>query len=128
MDRPVAYHGERFTICYAVDGKGRCPAQDFIQTLDRADQQKVLSLFKFMGDHGRIPNTEKFRLLGDGLSEFKSFQIRMPCRFEKDGLIIVSHGFVKKRDDTPRSEIERARRILDEDRERGQAPGPKRVK
>jgi phage-related protein len=31
------------------------------------------------------------------------------------GLILISHGFIKKRDKTSKEEIARARRILDED-------------
>jgi phage-related protein len=55
--------------------------------------------------------------LRDGLYEFKSFQIRMPFAYAKNErrLVLISHGFLKKKDKAPPSEIERARRILKED-------------
>ncbi len=83
-----------------------------------ADQAKLMRLFALLGDEGRITNPEKFGNLKEGLFEFKSFQIRMPCRFDWGGLVIVSHGFIKKRSRAPRQEIERARRIFEEDQQR----------
>jgi phage-related protein len=72
-----------------------------------------------LGDNEKHSNPKKFGDLGDGLYEFKSFQIRMPFAYAKDerGLILITHGFWKKRDKAPPSEIARARRILKEDAE-----------
>jgi hypothetical protein len=38
-----------------------------------------------------IANPEKFRNLKEGFREFKSFQIRMPCRFLPQGLVLITH-------------------------------------
>jgi phage-related protein len=42
----------------------------------------------------------------------------MPFAYAKNerGLILITHGFVKKRDKAPKEEISRAWRIYDEDR------------
>jgi phage-related protein len=41
----------------------------------------------------------------------------MPFAYSKNerGLILVTHGFIKKKDKTPKEEITRARRIYEED-------------
>jgi phage-related protein len=81
------------------------------------DKAKLMQLFRMLGDNGNHSNREKFGDLGDGLFEFKSFQIRMPYAYAENEkrLILITHGFWKKRDKAPRAEIERARKILRED-------------
>lgn len=76
-----------------------------------------MALFLIAGDHEKLHNPEKFGDLGGGLYEFKSFQIRMPFAYAKTerGLILITHGFIKKKNKTPKDEIARAWRIFDED-------------
>jgi phage-related protein len=119
MARKVIYAGRRFQIAFARDAAGRFPGEEFFDSLDKASQAKVMALFQIAGDLGSFQNPEKFGDLGGGLFEFKSFQIRMPFGYAakpERGVIVISHGFYKKKDKTPKEEIERARRILDEDR------------
>lgn len=78
----------------------------------------MMRLFALLADHGKITNSEKFGDLGNGLREFKCHQIRMPCRFIPRRIVVVSHGFRKKKNRAPKQEIERAERILLEDQER----------
>jgi phage-related protein len=122
--RPIAYKGRAFTIAYVVDRNGRSPGKEFFDALPREDQAKVMSLFGRLGDYGSISNPEKFRKLEGNCYEFKSFQIRMPCFFLPAGLVLITHGFRKKRDRTPREEIERAKRIFEEDQERERRSSP----
>lgn len=91
------------------------PLAQFFDALPMREQAKLLRLFALLGDLGRMENPEKFGNLGKGLWEFKSFQIRMPCRLLPGGVVLVAHGFRRKRDRAPKKEIERARRILAED-------------
>jgi hypothetical protein len=99
--RPIAYKGKAFTIAYAVDKNGRSPGKEFFDALPLGDQAKVMSLFGRLGDYGSIRNPEKFRKLEGNCYEFKSFQIRIPCFFLPAGLVLITHGFRKKRDRTP---------------------------
>lgn len=126
MSRPIACRGALFTVAFAVEKSGRAPGLEFIESLPVAEQVKVLRLFQLVADLGRSKNPEKFGDLGEGLFEFKSHQIRMPFVYHarQRGLILVTHGFFKKQQRTPRTEIERARRILLEDEDR---PGPRIV-
>jgi len=116
-ERRLVYHGKMFRIAFARDREGACPAEEFFDELPIADKAKLDNLFRIMGDLGKHNNPEKFGDLEDGLYEFKSFKIRMPFAYAEDerGLILITHGFRKKKDKTPPAEIVRARRILQED-------------
>lgn len=113
----IAHHGQRFTVAFAKETSGICPAFDFFESLPTEDKAKLMRLFQRVGDHEKFFNAEKFGNLGDGLYEFKSFQIRMPFAYAKNpkGWILITHGFYKKKDKTPDTEIERAWRIYKED-------------
>lgn len=117
MARRVAYLGAVFAIAFAREKSGACPACEFFDGLSQLDKAKLMALFLIAGDHGKFHNPEKFGDLGDGLYEFKSFQIRMPFAYAKNerGLILITHGFIKKKDKTPKEEITRAWRIYNED-------------
>lgn len=117
MARRTVYEGDRFRICFAVLADGSCPAGEFFEGLDISDRAKVMALFRLFANHGPIANDEKFGVLGDGLFEFKSFQIRMPFAYAKkeQRVVVVTHGFRKKKNKAPPAEIERAWRILHED-------------
>ena len=117
VERRLAYSGRTFRIAFARDRGGAYPAEEFFDTLTKSDQEKLMYLFSLLCDQGKHSNPQKFGDLGDGLYEFKSFQIRMPFAYAENerGLILITHGFLKKRDKAPPSEIVRARRILKED-------------
>jgi phage-related protein len=117
VERRLAFHGKIFRIAFARDHDGAYPAEEFFDQLAIADKAKMDQLFRILGDHGKHSNPEKFGDLGDGLYEFKSFQIRMPFVYAKNesSLVLITHGFKKKRDKAPPAEIARAKRILEED-------------
>ena len=117
MARRVVYPGARFAIAFAREKNGACPACEFFDGLSLLEKAKLMALFRIAADHGAFHNDQKFGDLGDGLYEFKSFQIRMPFAYAKNerGQILITHGFIKKRDKTPKEEITRAWRIYDED-------------
>jgi len=108
-----------FTVAFARRRSGESPGADFFDGLSMKDKVKLDHSFRLMADHGRINNPEKFGVLDRGLFEFKEFQIRMPCAWARHerGLLIITHGFIKKRNRAPREEIQRAWRIFGEDEE-----------
>jgi hypothetical protein len=108
--------GRRKTIAFAVRADESCPGLDFYEELDRQDKAKLNALFRMLGDQGEIRNKEKFKKIeGTEFFEFKSFQIRMPCFFLPGNLVVITHGFRKKKDKAPPAEVERARLIKQED-------------
>lgn len=117
MGRPVAYRGARLTVAFAVARNGSAPALAFYDHLGVRDKARMNKLFQWLGDMGWINNKEKFKPIeGTGLFEFKDSQIRMPC-YRSGSLMIVTHGFLKKRGRIPPEEIRRALRIQAEDKE-----------
>lgn len=119
MTRNVAYAGKKFTIAFAREKNGTYPAEEFVDALPAADQAKLANAFTLAGDHGDFSNPEKFGDLKNGMYEFKIKQIRLPFSYsEKESrTIVVTHGFVKKKDKAPKEEIERAWRIFREDQD-----------
>lgn len=118
MERETAYVGQMFTIAFARMKSGQSPGAAFYDLLPMRNKAKLNNLFRQFGEHGRIGNEEKFSMLETGLFEFKSFQVRLPCAYAHErGLLLITHGFYKKRDKTRKQEIERARKIFREDRE-----------
>ena len=119
MERIAAHRGKEFTIAFARLKNGLSPGADFFDALPLDDKAKLENLFRLLGDHGRIFNKEKLGRLDAGLFEFKSFQIRMPFAYDTQErhLVLITHGFHKKRPKTPNAEIERAWSIFREDQE-----------
>ena len=113
--RQIAHWGTLFTIAYALCLDYSSPGAEFYDRQDSSSKAKLNTLFQLLGNAGRISNREKFKKLEDEIWQFKSYQIRMPCAFTSNRIVVVTHGFVKKGDDTPRAEIVRAKRILAED-------------
>ena len=115
----ILYSGTMFSI-RAVIENGQCLVRDFIDSLDEKAQKSIFALLKRSGDHGPPSNKEKFRKLTDEeLFEFKDYQTRILCHFDKGGIIILTHGFLKKKDKPPKSEIRRAYELLDHYRKEG---------
>jgi phage-related protein len=119
MERIIARKGALRTIAFARLRSDESPGAAFYDGLPMKDKVKLDHSFRLMADHGRIDNEEKFSRLEAGLFEFKEFQIRMPCAWDRHerGLLIITHGFIKKRNRAPREEIQRAWRIFEEDQE-----------
>jgi phage-related protein len=95
-------------VFVGVQVNGACIVEEFMNKLSVEDRGKLLALFKRFGDEGRISNREKFQKLQDDIWEFKSYQIRVLCFFGENKTMILTHGFIKKKDKTPKSEIARA--------------------
>ncbi|HLX06714.1 MAG TPA: type II toxin-antitoxin system RelE/ParE family toxin [Thermoanaerobaculia bacterium] len=113
----IAAIGQRLTVEWASDTRGRLPALEFYEELSREDRQKVLALFKRLADAGAIANREHFKCLGGrggNLWEFKRFQLRFLGDYRPGGRFLVAIGLRKKKDDLSDADIRKAARILAE--------------
>jgi len=121
IERRLAYSGRTFKIAFARDHSEVSPGESFYDGLPPDEKAQLFKLFQILGDEtlGAPRNPKKFGVLDHELYEFKSFQIRMPFAYAKGdrGLVLISHGFRKKKDKTPPSEIAKAKKILQEDSE-----------
>ena len=113
MKATIVYRGKQYDISSVIHS-GKSQVKEFIDGLPQSEQKKIVALLRRTADHGILSNEEKFRKLDHGIWEFKSFQVRLLCFFERNHLIVLTHGFKKKQDRTPKNEIERAVRIREE--------------
>lgn len=104
----IAFEGEKFTIEWYFDNKGKCISLEYLESLNDEEQAKLFELMKLMGNTGIIQNKTKFRNEGDKIYAFKPQPHRFLCFFFKGHKIIVTNGFHKKADKLPKNEKERA--------------------
>jgi len=92
--------------------EGKCAIEDYLKTLSDNLQAKVLAVFKLVENLNIVPAKFFKKLTGTKLYEvrveWKSNIYRFPCFFHKDRLVILTHGFQKKKVKTPVKEIKRA--------------------
>ena len=89
---------------------GRVPAEEWLEAQPVPMQAKFAALFAWLGDQGRIWNERKFKHLtgSEQIFEFKAEDGRILCFFFFGKRVVLTHGFRKQGDKTPKGEIERA--------------------
>jgi hypothetical protein len=113
--------GQAFRI-YAWEKSNSCETLDFLKHLQKyclSDHKRILAILKFTSESGPSRNPQQCRSLeGDharGLYEFKApAGARLIWFYDKNQIIICSHGFIKKQQKTPNSEIYKAQSIRQE--------------
>jgi phage-related protein len=106
----LVYEGAALRIEFYVAPNGTAPAEEWLERLPLTAQQKFAALFARMGDTGKIWNERKFKHLTetDQIFEFKVETDRILCFFFVGRRLVLTHGFRKTGDRTPKREIERA--------------------
>lgn len=91
-------------------------ATDFIDSLPEKAKKKVV--FNINRVRGGEMDSELFKKLGDtGIWEFRSLyngvKYRLLSFWDKDtsSLVVATHGFIKKKQKTPKSEIDHAQAL-----------------
>lgn len=110
-DNRIVVSGVARTIEYAVCSNGRMLAREFIESLDVSDQRKLDVLFRKMAATGQIFNCVQFKQVEGKIYEFKRHQVRVGC-FQISRRWLLTHGFIKKGHNWPKSELKRAERIM----------------
>lgn len=97
---------------------GTYPVQEFIDSLDLKMQAKMLRTISMLQENGtdlRMPYSEH---LEDGIFELRakvgSNISRVVYFFFDGGKAVLTHGFIKKTQKTPASELDRAKRYRKE--------------
>lgn len=101
-------NGDKFKI-YGLVINGTCEAEEFLKGLSDSEKSKINPLLAYTAHSGLLRNEQKFKCLGDDIFEFKGFQSRLLCFFDKGKMIIASHGCIKKRNKMDPAEIKKAR-------------------
>lgn len=91
---------------------GKCPIQGFLDPLPGKVAQKVTWVLKLIEDLDTVPTTYFKKLVGteeiwECRIAFGSNTYRIFCFFEGNSVIVLTHGFMKKSQKTPKTEIEK---------------------
>ncbi len=100
------------------DAAGRSPVKEFLDAQDIRMRQKILrsiQALKEMGVSLRMPLSEA---LGDGIFELRAQAgnniSRVLYFFYAGDRAVLTHGFIKKTQKTPRQELARAKKLRED--------------
>jgi phage-related protein len=101
------------TIIFYRTVDGKCPVQEFLDSLPGKAAQKVAWVLNLLEDLDIVPSSYFKKLVGTGdiwecRIQFGPNAYRIFCFF-LDNSVVLTHGFVKKSRKTPAREIERAK-------------------
>lgn len=91
------------TVRFYRKVSGECPVEAFLERLPQKTAAKVLAVLKLRG-------TELFEVRV--LASKQAY--RFPCFFAGETLVVLTHGFDKKTEKTPKAEIRRAEAYRDD--------------
>ncbi len=105
---------EMFDIDFYTDSRGRCPVRAFLDSLDVKMRAKALGRIELLEREGPELRMPFSRHLEDGIFELRIPQgsniTRVLYFFFSGHRAILTNGFAKKTQRTPRNEIELAAR------------------
>lgn len=90
----------------------------FLDTLPAKSAAKVVAVFKLIEQQPTLSNRFLRKLKGTELFEVRVLSMkqayRFPCFFAGDKVVVLTHGFDKKTQKTPKAEIRRAERYRED--------------
>ena len=93
---------------------GRIPSQEFLDSLEPMMNAKMVGLMEILEEKGYSLREPYSAPLEDGIFELRAVQGSNISRalffFYIEGRIVITHGFIKKTQKTPRSQIELAKK------------------
>ena len=110
----IAYPGNKFTVEWYFDERGRSSALEYYKELPLERKKKLFSLLRLLGDIGKISNKEKFRYEGNKIYALKPTPDRFLCFFFDGARIIITNAYEKKRAKMPAKEKQRALKAKDD--------------
>lgn len=105
-------YNSKYKIKFHETKKGECPVQEFLDSLTDRERAKAAKLMVILSEEG--PNLKRpyGAFLRDGIHElriqFSKSDYRILYFFYERDNIIMTHGFTKKHDKVPNSEIDKA--------------------
>ena len=104
MDRTIIFY--RMT-------DGKCPVQEFLDSLSGKAAQKVSWVLSLIEDIDIVPSTYFRKLVSteeiwECRIQLGSNAYRIFCFFDGNSVVVLTHGMIKKTQKTPQREIERA--------------------
>lgn len=108
----------KYKVIYYETVDGQCPVQEFIDSRKISNQAKILSIIAELENKG--PNLPRpyADTLRDGIHELRTKlsgeQARTLYFFCYKEFIILTHSFIKRQDEVPNAEIEKAKAIRED--------------
>ena len=101
------------TVIFYKTIDGKYPIQDFLDSLAWKVAQKVTWVLNLLEDLDIVPSSYFKKLVGteeiwECRIQFGSNAYRIFCFFVDNSVVVLTHGFIKKSQKTPKSEIEKA--------------------
>jgi len=97
-----------------IDGK--CPVEEFLDSLPAKITKKITWTLELIENQDRIPANYFKKLVNTDIWEcriqFGNNIYRLLCFFSKSSIIVLTHGFIKKTQKTPITEIEKAIELM----------------
>ncbi|MBM4300019.1 MAG: hypothetical protein FJ121_00580 [Deltaproteobacteria bacterium] len=108
--------GKKVRVDFFLSPTGQCPAKKFLngKELSKIHQARVLKIIQYFANHGKTINTDLLAKLkgkkASGFYEFRDVHIsktRFFFFYINSFHIVITHGCLKKRDDTDQTEIDK---------------------
>lgn len=104
-----------FTVEFYMTENENCPMVDYLEGLDNKTKAKVMSNIQTLSLRGNQLKEPFTKSLDDGLFELRTITSNTHERsiffFMKGKRIIMTNGFTKKSNKTPRKEIEKSKEL-----------------
>jgi len=104
---------QKFEVVFYEKDDGQCPVEDFLKKIDVKMRAKIVGLLEILEEKGNVLREPYSKHLEDGILELRckvgSNITRILYFFYYQGKIILTNGFVKKVQKTPRKEIQVAK-------------------
>jgi phage-related protein len=104
----------QFQVEFYDTEDGRTPTQEFLDSLEPKMNAKMVGLMEILEEKGHSLREPYSAPLEDGIFELRAIQGSNISRalffFYVEGRIVITHGFIKKTQKTPRAQIELAKK------------------
>jgi phage-related protein len=104
----------QFQVEFYDTEDGRTPTQEFLDSLEPKMNAKMVGLMEILEEKGYSLREPYSAPLEDGIFELRAVQGSNISRalffFYVEGRIVITHGFIKKTQKTPRAQIELAKK------------------
>lgn len=104
----------QFTVEFFEDSNGNKPVEEFLSDLDIKMRAKLLGILQILQEKGPLLREPYSKHLNDGIFEVRgksgSDITRILYFFYCGGKIILTNGFIKKSQKTPREELKLAKK------------------
>lgn len=104
----------QFHVEFYETEDGKIPTVEFLDSLEEKMNAKMVGLMEILEEKGTLLREPYTKPLEDGIFELRAVQGSNISRalffFYIEGRIVITHGFVKKTQKTPRTQIDLAKK------------------